>query len=192
MNTNWSTEWLSELCITVWTELARAKNDSIHAWRTPGLATLDASKPQSRTVVLRGVDGSARQLVAFSDSRAAKVDQLLANPQAQWLFHDPVHRVQLRATTTVEIHHNDELAKTFWNTVPEPSRQNYRTLHPPGMKVTGADVGRETTAELDHAHFAVLAATVTELDWLWLTDRGHRRAGFHWQDGAWHGEWLVA
>lgn len=192
MNTNWSTEWLSELCITVWTELARAKDDSIHAWRTPGLATLDASGPQARTVVLRGVDGSARQLVAFSDARAAKVVQLLANPLAQWLFHDPVHRVQLRATATVEVHHNDDFANAWWKAVPEPSRQNYRTIHPPGTKVTGPDVGREVVAEADCAHFAVLAATVTELDWLWLTDRGHRRARFRWQDGAWHGEWLVA
>jgi hypothetical protein len=41
------------------------------------------------------------------------------------------------------------------------------------------------------AHFAVLSATVTELDWLWLGEGGHRRARFRWNGDGWCGTWLV-
>lgn len=51
-------------------------------------------------------------------------------------------------------------------------------------------VSAEATAD-GAAHFAVLAARVARLEFLYLAHQGHRRARFTWNGGAWQGEWLV-
>ena len=191
MRPDWTTDSLPGLAATIWSELDRSAGDPTHPWRTPGLATLDASGPQVRTVVLRATDLAQRQLVAFSDARATKVSQLIGEQRAQWLFHDSAQRLQLRATTTVQVHQADDVVRRYWESVPESNRRNYRSLQSPGAVLSRPEEGRARLPDSAAAQFAVLCATVTELDWLWLADTGHRHARFRWQNEAWQGDWLV-
>ena len=189
MAPDWQTDSLPELRGLIWAELARAADDGQHPWRTPAFATSDTTGPHARTVVLREVLIPARQLVAQSDARAPKLRQLAADPRAAWLFHDGGQRVQLRAATEVAVHQADEVARAAWAKVPEANRRNYLTTEPPGA-VIARPGPRQITAD-GPPHFAVLVATVVELDWLWLAEGGHRRARFRWDGAAWDEVWRV-
>ena len=69
----------------IWQELQQAAQQPGHEWRTMALATVESQEAQARTVVLREVDGIARELVFFTDARSPKVLQMQASPQGTLL-----------------------------------------------------------------------------------------------------------
>ncbi len=192
MNPGWQTPSLAELRETIARALTDAVGDVRDPWRTPVLATsCAAAGPQARTVVLRSADLARRRLTAWTDARAPKAGQLGADPRAEWCFHDGARRMQLRVSTEVQVHQDDAIALAAWAQVPPGNLMNYRTTMPPGTVLgeeASAGGGLDGTGP---AHFAVLSATVTELDWLWLGEGGHRRARFRWNGDGWCGTWLV-
>ena len=192
MNPGWRTTSLPELRALIADALADAARDVRDPWRTPVLATFSpAAGPQARTVVLREADLAQRRLTAWTDPRAPKAGQLGADPRAGWCFHDGVRRMQLRVSTEVRVHQGDAVAQAAWAKVPAGNLMNYRTAKPPGT-VIGHESPDDTAADAaGPAHFAVLSATVTELDWLWLGDAVHRRARFRWNGTGWDEAWLV-
>ena len=76
---------LTEIEAAIWQQLARAPRDKHHEWRTPVLATAGAGGAAARTVVLREVHVANQQLVIYTDTRAAKVAQLRAQPHGSAL-----------------------------------------------------------------------------------------------------------
>ena len=192
MAPDWRTGSLPELRALIGAALADAARDVRDPWRTPVLATFStAAGPQARTVVLREADLAQRRLTAWTDPRAPKTAQLAADPRTEWCFHDGVRRMQLRVSTGIQVHQDDDIAQAAWTQVPAGNRMNYRTAKPPGT-VIGHESPDDTVADdTGPAHFAVLSATVTELDWLWLGDAVHRRARFRWDGTGWDEAWLV-
>ena len=190
MQPNWRADSLAELGDIIWATLVRACEPPAAPWRLPALATTSMAGPQVRTVVLREAIPAARSLVAWTDVRSPKVRELRHDPKAQWLFHDPANGLQLRAITTVRIHHDDEVARAAWATVPAGNRANYQSVHAPGAGIARPISGGNPVAA-GPAQFVALVATVQELDWLWLDLGGHRRARLRWSDGSWTGDWLV-
>ncbi|HTH48818.1 MAG TPA: pyridoxamine 5'-phosphate oxidase family protein [Candidatus Limnocylindria bacterium] len=182
---------IRELVGSIWTLLAMACHYPEEPWRLPVLTTLGESGPQARTVVLRETVPSARRLVAWTDVRSPKVAELRRDPRAQWLFYDARSGQQLRAASMVEVHHADSVTESAWVTVPASNRANYLQDLAPGTVVGPRDPRRFTEPTEWPSHFAVLVATVHELDWLWLCPDGHRRARFCWDGERWGGQWLV-
>lgn len=180
-------ERLAELAAVeaaVWQELARAATDRTHEWRTPVLATVDGNLPDARTVVLREVDAGARQLVLYSDARAAKIGQLAAQPRAVLLAWSPRLRWQLRLRIEVEVHTGGLAVASRWARLKlAPSAADYLSALAPGAPLQAP--GSLPPAEA-RAHFALLQAAVRSIDWLELHPDGHRRAAFD-ADGA---RWL--
>lgn len=192
MDPDWRPPSLQELRELIAAALACAVRDVRDPWRTPVLATFSAALgPRARTVVLREADLARRRLTAWTDPRASKTGELGADPRAEWCFHDGVRRMQLRVSTEVRVHQGDAVAEAAWAQVPAGNLMNYRTAKPPGT-VIGHDSPDDTAADATGpAHFAVLSATVMELDWLCLGAAGHRRARFRWNGTGWDEAWLV-
>lgn len=191
MEPNWCTDSLAELNDIIWASLTRACSAPGEPWRLPALATLGTTGPQARTVVLREADADSRHLVAWTDVRSPKVAELRREPRAHWLFHDPANGRQLRASTLVRVHHDNELARAAWATVPEANRANYQGVAVPGTVTAQPASAGQVPDGARPPQFAVLVATVYELDWLWLDPHGHRRAWFRWTEERWTGAWLV-
>ena len=191
MQPNWHTDSLADLGNAIWAGVVWASQHPGEPWRLPALATLGEAGPQVRTVVLREAMPSARRLVAWTDTRSPKVGELRRDPRAQWLFHDAANGLQLRAATQVQIHEDDGVARKAWTAVPPPNRINYLGTQAPGTVLNRPDSDQPPANSDMPAHFAVIVATVHELDWLWLNPSGHRRARFRWTGAGWAGEWLV-
>lgn len=203
---------LAAIDAAVWRELGRAALDRHHEWRTLVLATADAGDgwPDARTVVLREVQADQRQLVVYSDARAAKVAQLQDRPRALLVLWSRRLGWQLRLRVTVALHVDGLAATSRWLKLrATPAAHDYLSPLAPGQPLPGTPdaapppgVAEPTRATVDSAaadgagaadagarreHFAVLACTVQSADWLELHRAGHRRARF---DGA-GARWLV-
>jgi hypothetical protein len=159
---------------TIWKQLALAKDDRQHPWRTPVLASIDSSGlPHARTVVLRNVDSDSQVLQFFTDSRSPKVTQLSTSPQAQIVFWSKALNWQLRVTAQITIETTGVAVDAAWRQVEQsPARQDYLSPLSPGDALAA-----EAPKELGHSHhLAIISAKVTHIDWLSLSPEGHQRA----------------
>lgn len=163
----------AELVQRIWSELLRATVDRHHEWRTPVLATTSApGVPQARTVVLRGADAQAAQLVFYTDSRSPKVAELHAAPAAVLVFWSQRLKWQLRADVRTQIHTQGTWVESAWARVSQSAAAgDYLALQAPGSALDPA-----APAGGEQHHFAVVTAHVEQLDWLELSREGHRRA----------------
>jgi len=176
-----------------WALLGRGAKDRKAPAHTPVLATNGAGAPSVRTVVLRGCDREARTLRFHTDRRSAKVPQIEADPAGAVLVYDPKQKIQLRLDCRLSVHIGDQIARDAWAATRDFSRICYQVMQGPGEAVSDP---REVPFSSDDSndgwnHFAVIAALVTRIEWLYLAHQGHRRAEFVWQDGDWQGRWLV-
>jgi hypothetical protein len=173
---------LADLQRHIWTQLQRAVHDKFHEWRTPVLATVDADgAPQVRTVILRQVDVSSHQLTFFTDSRAPKVSQLLAQPRASLLFWSNRLSWQLRVQAQVSVLLEGSKVDSAWDSLAQsPAAPDYLSVHAPGTAVPTGNAAAGTIP-----HLAILVADVSDIDWLELGRSGHRRAQLRGHEAQW-------
>ena len=133
----------------VWRELGRAVHDKGHAWRTPVLATVDATlAADARTVVLREVDEATRTLRFYTDAQSPKAQQIAAHPIGTLVMWSASLRWQLRCRVRLTI--VEDAAR--WEAIEDsPAARDYPS-------------GR----------FAVVTAAVERIDWMELSAEGHR------------------
>jgi pyridoxine/pyridoxamine 5'-phosphate oxidase len=157
----------------IWTELQRATVDRHHEWRTPVLATIcPEGVPQARTVVLRGADANASQIVFFTDSRSPKVTELRAAPAAAFVFWSQRLSWQLRVQVQSQVHIAGPRVEEAWARVSQSAAAgDYLAARAPGSALHPTAV-----AERGSHHLAVVTAHVEQMDWLELAREGHRRA----------------
>lgn len=171
----------------IWQRLESAVDDRDADFRTPSLATLSESgHATSRIVVLRHALRTAGQLHFHSDSRCAKIRELVANPVATLLFHDRRAGVQLRATAEIRLHHRDAVAHETWRQLHDRARRVYHAAATPGStEITSGQTLDERSAR---ENFCVLIASLRTMDWLQLHEQGNRRMVFEAGDRGWTGK----
>lgn len=176
-------ESLEAIEAAVWAELAAAPRDKRHEWRLAVLATLDGDRADARSIVLRDVEADTRSLIFYTDARSPKVRQMEAQPQGTLVLWS--HRMgwQLRLRVSLTLEASGLAVSSRWARLRmTPAAQDYLSPLPPGSALERPIVERGT-----REHFAVVAASVTAIDWLELHADGHRRALFD-ADGR---RWLV-
>ncbi|MGI4880496.1 MAG: pyridoxamine 5'-phosphate oxidase family protein [Janthinobacterium lividum] len=165
-----------------WRLLAAAVRDPRAALRLLVVATVGPAGPEARTLVLRGVDSSARTLRFFTDVRSAKVAAIAARPAVAVVGYDPALGLQLtfHGAATIATTGNDVDAD--WGTVRPRAYRDYLG----GISVSEAD-----DAAIARANFAVLTICVDRAEWLELSHGGNTRAGYRYEAGEWLGRPLV-
>ena len=179
---------LAAIEAALWRELESATHDKHHAWRTPVLATTDGETADARTVILREVDVRHRQLITFTDDRAAKVGQLLQHPRATMVMWSDTLGWQLRCRVLLSLEMSGLAATSRWARVKlTPAAQDYLARLPPGAPLDTPPQANIAPAAppLKREYFAVVCAQVLSLDWLELHPDGHRRALFDEQGARW-------
>lgn len=162
-----------ELVQRIWTELQRATVDRHHEWRTPVLATtgLDGI-PDARTVVLRGANAKACELVFFTDRRSPKVAELQAEGKAAFVFWSKRLSWQLRVRVVTQVHTTGSLVDAAWERISQsPAAGDYLAADAPGSALR-----KQAAANPGAHHLAVVTSRIEHLDWLELARQGHRRA----------------
>ena len=166
---------------TLWAELAQAASERDHPWRVLGLATVEGARAAARSVVLREVVPQKRRLLFYTDSRSPKVEQLRQQPLGTLLAWSAPWGWQLRLEVSLAVAESGLEVSSRWARVKlSPSAQDYLAALPPGTPVDRHEPERGS-----RAHFGVVTAQVSAIDWLELHADGHRRARFDEQGGRW-------
>lgn len=181
---------LEQVIELAWQELIEGARSARHPYHSPALATVSATGPSVRTVVLREANPGAGCIACHTDRRSPKFTELSEHPRAAWMFYDPESKVQIRACGSVTLHHDDELAQQRWAASAARSRECYRAPHGPGARIHPE---RDTPLEPAEGfeQFVVVRCRIDQLDWLHLRGQGHWRARFNWVDQAWQGGWVA-
>jgi hypothetical protein len=185
-------EPLDEILAEFFRLLSRGVADRRHPFHTPTLATLGRDGgPAARTLVLRGFEPTTRTLRLHSDSRAAKVAELAAEPRAALHLYDAGGAIQLRLSGHVTLHQDDGIADAAWAGSRDFSRMCYAVQPAPGTPCP-APPPAPTDAAAGRAQFCVLLFRIARLEFLHLAAAGHRRARFTWPAaGPAEAHWLV-
>ena len=177
---------LDTLYAQVWARLVRGVHDRHAPARHPTFATVSPDGfPEVRTVVLRAADPVACTLDIHTDVASAKVASLRHTPRASVHVWDASAHLQSRIEVEVAILTGAQVA-AIWARVPDPSRQSYGTVPPPGVAIADALAYEKIP---NPASFAVLRCTVRAIDAVHLGPQ-HRRARFEAAHG-WAGQWLA-
>ncbi|WP_108484018.1 pyridoxamine 5'-phosphate oxidase family protein [Oceaniglobus ichthyenteri] len=169
----------------VWEELARVKHDRDAPCRLATLAT-NGPWPEARMVVLRDADERRRCVDIYSDTRAAKVAQLRADPRATLLFWLPEAGFQIRLRGRFSVLTVDE-AEPQWQRLGDGGRRAYGGQPAPATPIESPEQHR-TTSSRDN--FAVLRGAVKEIETLHL-GAVHRRARFTLGEDGFRPEWIA-
>ncbi len=183
------TESPSEIWQSIVHELHRGALDSKHPFRYVNLGTIGKSGPEVRTVVIRSVSQELGFLI-YTDSRSEKVAELTANPMATLNFYHAQKRVQIRVKVKVEIHHQDELSKDFWNRVQGEAQKAYASTLAPGTPIPAPEAGFDWPEVMDDRFFTVLKVIPESIEALQLNGLRHLRILFS-KSESWEGKWLV-
>jgi hypothetical protein len=165
-----------------WQGLAAAVQDAGHPWRTMTLATVAGDRADARTIVLRDVDDARRGVVFYTDARSAKVAQIGAVPHGVLVGWWPERGWQLRLRVAMQVHTDGLDVSSRWARVQlsPSSGADYLSTLPPGTPVDRFEPERAS-----RAHFAIVVATVDQIDWLELHPDGHRRARIDGERSTW-------
>ena len=188
-----SNDELQSILDGMWQRLNKAVNDSADPWRLPTLGTQGLNGPNARTIVLRSADAANRVVTAQTDIRSTKILGFRKDPRVAWLFFDSTKQEQVRATGRAVIHHDDDITRRTWPSVPESNQINYATAHSPGTAIEAPALGLATSSDLTKAYgnFAVIRCEITAIDWLQLGTPTHRRAQYSWDGTEWLTTWTV-
>ncbi len=199
---------LDELFADVWRRLqegARTLPPEDPGYRTsfhvPTLVTNSKAGPRGRIVVLRRADLEHGVLTFHTDSRADKIHEMRTDPRIGFTFYDAKWKLQVRASGTATIHHQDHTAQQAWEASDLLSRRCYLGDLAPGTEVTDWDSGlpshvqdREPTedeAAPGVENFAVVSCQVEEVEVMRLAFTGHTKARWRREAGEWRGTWLI-
>lgn len=171
----------------IWKELGRATQDRHHAWRTPVLATADKNGAvNARTVVVRSVDVASQTLQIFTDRRSPKVQEIVNEPKAVFVFWSARLNWQLRVRVSIAHQTSGPQVESQWQRVKQTvAAADYLAALAPGSPIPEASAELALLQQTDN--FTLLIAHVAEIDWLELGRTGHRRACL--TQGAW--QWLT-
>lgn len=178
--------------------LVRAPRDRRSPFHTPVVVSGDVD---ARVMVLRAFDADLWRLRFHTDARSPKAGVFDADPRAALLFYDKGAKVQIRARGQATILASGQEVDTAWAASTNFARRCYLGEGPgtasdrPTSGLPAAFEGVEPDdADLVPAreNFALLAITVTALDWLYLAHTGHVRAQFVRADprAPWKGRWV--
>ncbi|MDX2265477.1 MAG: pyridoxamine 5'-phosphate oxidase family protein [Hyphomicrobiales bacterium] len=175
-------------------QMTAAVADRRSPFHTPCVATIGLDgAPALRTVVLRGFESGSRTLRFHTDVRSRKWTELRAEARVSVHGYDAGRKLQLRFRGAADLHSQDAIAEAAWAASRAMSRMCYAQAVAPGAAVeTPDDAARDPLLDdAAFANFAVVVVRFTDMEWLYLAARGHRRAAFAWDEaGALQARWL--
>ena len=184
-----------EIYNQIWSFLEDGVKDRNSPFHTPTLITLENNNnPSARTLVLRGVDRESETLRFHTDKRSKKTEQINSNPNSVIHIYSQNEKLQLRLKSNLTLHTYGLLVDDAWEKSYGMSKICYQVSDTPGTVIKNQD-GYEYAPKENRDgkdNFIVILARITEIEWLYLSCEGHRRAKFtHNKDNKLKVSWLV-
>lgn len=183
---------LSDIEKDCWQELMKGCMQTRHPFHQPAFASSNNCSPEIRTVVLRKVVPTQKQLYFHTDCRSRKYNEIKNFPQVSCLFYDFNARLQIRVNAIASLHCDDGDADEAWKMTGLNSRKTYMIAQAPSTishiptsgleeKFISKDPSQEES-EAGRKNFCLIKCLVKSIDWLWLNSKGHKRAVFTYEN----------
>jgi general stress protein 26 len=160
-------------------ELQAAVASARHPLHLVTLATVTADgAAESRTVVVRRFDATAREVWFHTDARSPKAADIRRDPRVCLHWYDAGLRLQVRIAARATLHHLDDVAHRAWAAAMPMSRACYMAPVPPGTVIAGFAPAPASPAPADDtglAHFAAVCCRFDAVEILSLHAAGHQR-----------------
>ena len=140
--------------------------------------------PRCRTVVFRGFQEGGNTLLAITDGRSQKVEEIARDSRAQVHWYFVRSREQFRMDTRVTIADlvsQERLVADVWSRLSEAARAQF-FWRPPGAPLNTGESIPPTENPPDN--FLVMLIEPQHVDYLWLGKR-HQRVISVISDGTW-------
>ena len=165
--------------------------NSRNPYHTFTLSSLNGTSPESRTIVLRGVDFDPLRIYFNADYRSPKIQELTQNHFCSSLFYDRERKTQLRFKCQAVLHYQNDISGQIWSNTALQSRKCYMGPHPPSksldewhpnipLEYLKTDPDKEHSKE-GYINFTHVELRIIESDYLQLHHDGHIR--FKVKDG---------
>ena len=180
----------------VFSNLEKGVTERGHQFHLLVLGTIDKDKrPQNRNVVLRKVDMTNSLIRFHTDIRSNKIIDIKNNSSISLLGYDKVNKLQVRLTANAIVEESKEVLSDVWSKMYPMSRECYRVKDAPGKVVASRDevlFEDESDDKLNgFENFVIINCHISSIETLFLHSSGHIRAKYIYENGAFHGEWLV-
>ena len=109
--------------------------------------------------------------------------------------YDKANKLQVRLTANAIVEQSKEVLSDVWSKMYPMSRECYRVKDAPGKVVASReevlfeDEGDDKLNGLEN--FVIINCHISSIETLFLHSAGHVRAKYIYENGAFHGEWLV-
>jgi len=193
-------ENFAEIEKKIWSLLDDAVINRTSPFRIPVFICGSHDDFDGRIVVLRKSDQSNKLLQFHSDIRSNKIEKLKDNNSASMLFYDKEEKIQVRAKIECTINHKNEITKKSWLKTGHMSRKCYLVDNGPGTESVTPTSGLKPEldnfeftmeqSEEGYKNFTVIQCKIKNLEWLYLSAKGHRRARLEFTDYT-KGYWLI-
>jgi hypothetical protein len=180
----------------VFSNLEKGVTERGHQFHLLVLGTIDKNnRPQNRNVVLRKVDMTNSLIRFHTDIRSNKIIDIKNNSSISLLGYDKVNKLQVRLTANAIVEESKEALSDVWSKMYPMSRECYRVKDAPGKVVASRDevlFEDEGNDKLNgFENFVIINCHISSIETLFLHSSGHVRAKYIYENGAFHGEWLV-
>lgn len=180
----------------VFSNLEKGVTERGHQFHLLVLGTIDKdNRPQNRNVVLRKVDMTNSLIRFHTDIRSNKIIDIKNNSSISLLGYDKVNKLQVRLTANAIVEESKEVLSDVWSKMYPMSRECYRVKDAPGKVVASRDevlFEDEGNDKLNgFENFVIINCHISSIETLFLHSSGHVRAKYIYDNGAFHGEWLV-
>ena len=167
-------------------QLKKGVVDRHHGFHTPVFSNIiNHNTITSRTVVLRKFDYKKSIIFFHSDLRSKKNKNIIKNSNTFFVFYDLKIKYQLRIETISKVHHNNDVTALAWKKTLLSSRKCYLAAKPPGTisdyptdSLPNHLIGKDPTVEESqkgYENFSVIENKIKNIDWLYLSSKGHRK-----------------
>jgi hypothetical protein len=180
----------------VFSNLEKGVTERGHQFHLLVLGTIDKNnRPQNRNVVLRKVDMTNSLIRFHTDIRSNKIIDIKNNSSISLLGYDKVNKLQVRLTANAIVEESKEALSDVWSKMYPMSRECYRVKDAPGKVVASRDEvlfedeGKDKLNGFEN--FVIINCHISSIETLFLHSSGHVRAKYIYENGAFHGEWLV-
>ena len=166
------------------------------AGRTPftvlQLATsgLDGA-PKIRSVILRNADAKGGAVSFYTDLRSAKIAEIRRQPRVSLHGWDADAGLQMRLEGAATIAAEGPEKSAAWAACRPHTRALFQHRAPSGAPIAAPAEGAPADDVDGESHFAVVAVSISRIDWLDVSRPLHRRAVFQRDGGDWRGGWVA-
>ncbi len=179
----------------IWDSLTQGVIDRRSFFHTPTLGTVNRdNKVKIRTLVLREVSKKNLYLRFHTDIRSKKINEIKSNSSSTVHIYDPIQKIQIQMIGISSLCSDEDSIEKIWKNMNISSKACYRLIAQPGetiKNISEANYPLSCDPLAGKSNFSIIFFKIVNIEWLYLSSRGHRRSLYDYSGALVKAKWLA-